>query len=466
MENFDLIIIGTGSGNSIIGPDFDDWNIALVERGVFGGTCLNRGCIPSKMFVYAADIAQHIAHASTYQIDATMNGVDWPAIVDRVFGRIDPIAEGGREYRHENPNVTVFEATARFTGPGMLSVGTEDESRLITAPNIVLGAGARPHLPNVAGIEDVGIYTSDTIMRLRELPKRLAVIGGGYIGAELGHVFGSLGSEVTIVLRSDAMLREQDREVSVRFTEEFSRHHTVLKLTDLVSFRREGAETLIDVVTTEADGSRREHTIAADAVLVATGRTANGDELNVSAADIETSDDGTQVVVDEHMRTNIEGVWAFGDLSNEYQLKHVANAEVKVLTHNLLHPDDLRTMDYHAVPAAVFSSPQIATVGLDEALAERRKAETGDDYLVARKDFGATAYGWAMEDSTSFVKLIACAETRLLLGAHIMGPQASTLIQQLIQGMRFGQTVDEMATGQMYIHPALTEAVENALLEL
>jgi mycothione reductase len=166
--------------------------------------------------------------------------------------------------------------------------------------------------------------------------------------------------------------------------------------------------------------------------------------------------------VHDDLQTDVPGIWAFGDLSNHFQLKHVANAEAKVVFHNVAHPDDPKLMDYGAVPHAVFGNPQVASVGLTE----RDAAAEGIPFVTATKEYGTTAYGWAMEDTTSFVKLVAHARTRHLLGAHILGPQASTLIQSLIQGMRFGQTVDEMAHGQMWIHPALTEAVENALLAL
>ena len=173
-------------------------------------------------------------------------------------------------------------------------------------------------------------------------------------------------------------------------------------------------------------------------------------------------DPSGRVIVHEDLQTDVEGIWAFGDLSNRYQLKHVANAEAKVVFHNVAHPDDVRRMDYSIIPHAVFGNPQVASVGMTE----REAATEGVPFVTTVKDYGTTAYGWAMEDTTSFVKLIAHAQTRQLLGAHILGPQASTLIQTLIQGMRFGQTVDEMASEQMWIHPALTEVVENALLDL
>lgn len=453
MHNFDLVIVGSGSGNSIPAA-LDDWNIALVERGVFGGTCLNRGCIPSKMFVYAADVAEHIRHADRYDIDASFGSVDWPAMVQRVFGRIDPIAEGGERYRIEDcDNITVFQGSGAFVDHKVLEVNGEQ----ITADKFILGAGARPFVPDIPGLDEVGYHTSDTVMRLPELPERLAVIGGGYIATELGHVFAGFGSKVTIINRGPYLLRSEDGDISRAYTELAAERFELLLHTAIERAERaDDGSIRIHVVV---DGESR--VVECDEVLVATGRIPNSDELAVETTGVRCDPSG-RVIVHEDLQTDVEGIWAFGDLANRYQLKHVANAEARVVFHNVANPDDIRRMDYSIIPHAVFGNPQVASVGMTE----REAATEGVPFVTTIKPYATTAYGWAMEDTTSFVKLIAHAQTRKLLGAHILGPQAATLIQTLIQGMRFGQTVDEMASEQMWIHPALTEVVENALLDL
>ena len=448
MRSFDLIIIGTGSGNSIVNPEFDDWDVAIVERGLFGGTCLNVGCIPSKMLVYTAELAELAQHGQRYGIDTRFEGADWPAIRDRVFNRIDPIAAGGEEYRKGLPNVTVFQQNAHFVGPRQLQVGKE----VITADKIVLAAGARAFAPDIAGLAESGYHTSDTIMRIDAIPKRLIVIGGGYIAAELGNVFGSLGSEVTFLLRGDTMLRSQDEDIKERFTKIYAEKFNVHKGVSIDEIRREGDEIVLQT-------NQGEH--RCDELLVATGRVPNGDQLKVAATGVATDDDG-YVITDAQLRTNTEGIWALGDITNPVQLKHVANHEARVVSHNLLHPDDPTEVDHRFIPAAVFGHPQVASVGLTE----KQCAQAGLPYRVAVNQYGSAAYGWAMEDSESLCKLIVNTETRRLLGAHILGPQASTLIQQLIQAMVFDLSVDDIATKQYYIHPALPEVVEQALLEL
>ncbi len=461
MEHFDLLIIGTGSGNSILGPQHEHLKVALVERDAFGGTCLNRGCIPSKMFVYPAELAELAAHVGPrLGVDTTMQGVDWPGIRDRVFGRIDPIAEGGERWRtgDEQPHVTVFKGSGRFTGDKTLTIDLLDGSKTtITAETIILAAGARVAVPDAIASSGTPFHTSDTIMRVDSIPDRLVVIGGGYIGAELGNVFGSFGSDVTILTRGKTLLTREDPDISERFTAAYANKYTITTGVSAINrYRAEGDEYVLDVTTDDGPA-----TVRADAVLVAVGRIPNGDELNVEATGVALDERG-YVITDEYLRTGAEGIWALGDITNPAQLKHTANAEARIVAHNLDNPDALRAVDRSITPHAVFGHPQVAAVGLTEAQA----IEAGHDVVATVRSYGDAAYGWAMEDTSSVVKLVADNTTRQLLGAHIVGPQASTLIQQLIQGMTFGQTVDEMARDQLYIHPALTEVVEQALLEL
>jgi len=449
VEQFDLIIIGAGSGNSILTDDFADWKVAIVERDVFGGTCLNRGCIPSKMFIYPASIVETIRTASPLGVDAHVDNVRWSDIVSRVFNRIDPIAEDGEDYRKSLDNVTVFNEDARFVGHKQLRVGDQT----ITADTIVLAAGARPRIPDIDGLDSVDFHTSATIMRLEELPKRLAILGGGFIACELGHVFNAAGSDVTIINRSPGLLTSHDHEVSKRFTEVFSKRFTMRTGSVPDKITQHDGE-----ITIEFEG---QEPVVVDELLIAIGRIPNGEQLGVSESGIPLNDDG-YVIVDEHMRTEVEGVWALGDICNPMQLKHTANAETRVIAHNIQHPGELQSPNYSGAPSAVFTSPQIATVGKTE----QELKQSGVNYVAHTQPYSSTAYGWAMEDDHGFCKVICDADTRQLLGAHIIGHEASLLIQQLVLGMRFDITVDDMASGPLYIHPALSEVVEQALLEL
>ena len=459
MPHFDIAIIGTGSGNSILDERYDDKRIAICEKGVFGGTCLNVGCIPTKMFVYAAGVAHDIRSASRYGIDAHIDRVRWSDVVSRVFGRIDPIAVGGENYRRSSPNVTVYRSHTRF-GPtrpdGRYTLRTDDGDEF-TADQVVIAAGSRVSVPEAVTECGVPYHTSDTIMRITELPEHLIIIGGGFVACEFAHVFSSLGSRVTLLIRGSTLLRGHDDDISMRFTDIASKKWEVRSQHELAFARKVGDGVEVNC----ADGS----TLRGDMLLVATGRVPNGDLLDAEQAGVKVTPRG-QVVVDEYQRTTARGVFALGDVSSDHQLKHVANHEARVVKHNLLQDwddtDSMARANHRHVPSAVFTEPQIATVGLTENQARAK----GYRIKVKIQDYADVAYGWAMEDTTGIAKLIVDEDTGLLLGAHIMGHQASSLIQPIVQAMAFDLPAQQMARGQYWIHPALPEVIEKALLGL
>ncbi|MDT5232386.1 MAG: mycothione reductase [Mycobacterium sp.] len=458
METYDLAIIGTGSGNSILDEHYANKRVAICEQGTFGGTCLNVGCIPTKMFVYVAEVAETIRAAARYGVDAHIDRVRWDDIVSRVFGRIDPIAIGGEDYRRSEPNVDVYDRHTRFgavQSDGRYLLRTDDGEQFI-AERVVIAAGSRAVVPQA--ILDCGVryYTSDDIMRIPELPRHLVIVGGGFVAAEFAHIFSALGVRITLLIRGGALLRHLDDTLSRRFTRIASSKWELRSHRNVVGSHqdRSGIALALD------DGSAL-HT---DAVLVATGRRPNGDQLDAEQAGIEIDD--RRIVVDEYQRTSARDVFALGDVSSPYELKHVANHEARVVQHNLLcdwdDTDAMVATDHRYVPAAVFTDPQIASVGLSENEAVAK----GFDVSCKIQDYADVAYGWATEDTTGIVKLVGDSATGRLLGAHIMGHQASSIIQPLIQAMSFGLTAQQMARGQYWIHPALPEVVENALLGL
>lgn len=461
MADYDLIIIGSGSGNSLVTQDFDGKKVAVIERGVFGGTCLNVGCIPTKMFVYAADVATTIRDSARFGVDSTLEGVRWPQIRDRVFGRIDPISDGGRDYRVNGENTTAYLGHATFVGPREIEVEIAHEGgehavgsrHRITGEQVVIATGSRSTAPPVIETSGVRYETSDTVMRLEELPRSMAIVGGGVIAAEFAHVFSALGVAVTQVQRSSRLLHRLDAEVGELFTAQAAKNWDLRLNTEVTGATQSGTGVALDLSSGEQ--------LEVDVLLVATGRVPNSDGMGLEAAGVQVRDDG-RVVVDEHGRTTADGIWALGDISAPHQLKHLANHEARVVAHNLVHPQDLQSFRHTNVPMAVFSHPQVAMVGLTEEAARA----AGHNVTVKLQSYGDTAYGWAMEDTTSVAKLVADRDTGLILGAHLMGPQASSLIQTIVAAMTFGQDAHTVARGQFWIHPALAEVVENALLGL
>ena len=447
MLHFSLVIIGSGSGNIVVPKDPAQGPVALVESGSFGGTCINWGCIPSKMLLYSAELADQVRSAPQFGIEASLTAVDWPAIRDRVFGKTDQVAAAGRDYRAESDRVTLIESRARFTGPHELTLA---DGSVITADRIVLATGARPVIPPVIAEAGVDYHTSETVMRMDALPASLVIVGGGYIAAEFAHLFSGLGVRVHIIERSSSLLREFDPEVSRRFTELAARRWDVRLSAKITGARQRDGE--VEVALADAPP------VTGQLLLVAAGRTPDTTDLDLDRAGVRLRSDG-RIEVDQYGRTTADGIWSLGDASTPYPLKHVANAEARTLAHNLAHPDDLLPYPHDWVPSAVFTDPQIATVGA------REQDLAGRPYVSAVQEYADVAYGWALQDTSGFCKLYADPATGTLLGAHIMGYQASVLIQPLIQGAAFGQRVADLARGQYWIHPALTEVVENALLK-
>jgi len=452
MEQFDLIVIGSGSGLEVSAAAAEQGQrVAVIEAGPFGGTCLNRGCIPSKMLVHVADVARTIAEAERFGVHATIDRVDWPFIVERTFHDIDEDSANILEGNRRADNITVFPGEARFTGPKQVTVNGEE----LTAETIVIAAGTRPTAPDIPGLAEAGYETTDTIMRIAELPRRLAILGGGFVAAELGHVFGSLGCEVTIISRGPTMLSNEDRDIARTMTEAYRRRFTLLLESTVRSVARDGETVRLEV---GPSGDRNDETAAVDCdmLLVATGRVPNTTRLAVDAAGIDTDEKG-YIRTDGAMRTNVDGIWALGDIVGKWHLKHSANLEAAHAANNILNPHEPAEVDYHAMPWAIFGSPQIGGVGLTEDEAE----EQGVSFAVATYPYDRTAYGSSIEDRDGFVKVLADPESGEILGCHVIGHEASILVQEAVNIMRFRLPIDVLAQS-IYIHPALPEVLQGA----
>jgi mycothione reductase len=448
VEKFALAVIGSGSGNVVVPDDVGvPGKVALIESGAFGGTCINRGCIPTKMFAYTADLAMQVRKASQFGLAATLERVDWPAIRDRIITRVDETSLAGRKERADSPDCTVFEGHARFAGPHELVI---NDDTCIEAEQIVIATGGRPAIPAVVENAGIEFHTSDTILRLDALPASMVILGGGCVAVEMAHIFSSFGVDIHIVERAATLMEALDAEVSKRFTDQNAKRWDVHLDATVTDVRTD--EDGVVVVLEDGTG------VTGELLLVATGRRPNTDDLGLDVAGVSLRDGG-HVVVDAFGRA-APGIWALGDCSSPFELKHVANAEARTVAHNLAHPDDLRPLPHDWVPSAVFSDPQIASVGA------RSQDLAGRQFVEATQEYGDTAYGWAIQDHGGFCKLYADTETGTLLGAHILGYQASLLITPLIQAVSHGQRVADLARGQYWIHPALSEVVENALLKL
>jgi len=444
---FDLIVIGAGSGLEVSSAAAaHGWKVAVVEEGPFGGTCLNRGCIPSKMYIHVADVAQEIQEAGKLGLAAKVTKVDWNAIIKRVTGMVDEDADGIEQGNRATENITVFKGRGVFVGMKKLQVG----KHVISAPRIIIAAGSRPSVPPIPGLNKVKFITSDEALRLKKQPKSIIFIGGGYIACELAHFFGTLGTKVTILQRSDILLGREDAEIAGSFTQQFSERFDVRLNTEIVRVKKAG--TRASVVFKEG---KKTNTVTADVVMVATGRKPNTDTLNVVATGVALDKNGS-IHTDDYLRTNVEGIWALGDIAGKWMFKHSANLEAAYVINNLLGKK-LVPVDYAAMPHAVFSSPQLAGVGLTEEECRSQRIP----YLKGIHDYKNTGYGAAMREEHGFVKVLVHPRTDQILGCHIVGPYASILIHEVLVAMRNRLPASAMRQ-TVHVHPALSEVVQRA----
>jgi len=459
MKKYDLICMGTGSAMNIIEPMIDtdpEIKIAVIDKDDPGGICLTRGCIPSKLLLYPAELVRLTQGAKDLGIPVETGRIDFEGIMERmrsIIGRdIDQIRAG----LSQSENVDYYRAVAEFIGPYQLRVG--DMS--ITSDMIFLCLGSKPLIPPVKGLHDTGYDTSDTILNLEKLPASLIILGGGYIAAEYGHFFSAMGSEVTVIGRNPRFLPAEEPEVSELALKEMSKHMTIVTHHQVEEVERSSSGK---VRVTARDGrTGKTDTFTADRVLVATGRASNAEILRPDKAGIETDEKGW-IVVNEHLETSKPNIWAFGDATGKHMFKHVANYESKVVLYNAVLGEKV-TADYHAVPHAVFSHPEIASVGLKEAEAVTLLGE--DRVLIGFQRYRDTAKGEAMGARDEFVKVVMENGSGRILGAHIIGPQASVLIQEIITLMYTSdRTIAPIREG-MHIHPSLSEVVERAFVSL
>lgn len=450
-RHYDVLVLGAGSGRMVLDESLAHLRTAIVDEGPYGGTCLNRGCIPSKMFLHVADLAAAVPDAARLGLDAHVDRVRWADIRDRVFGRIDPFAAAGPQGALD-AGIDAYAAPARFTGPRRLTIGSGADAVTVTADQVVIATGAYPTVPEVVSGSGVEFHTSDTVMRLPDVPRRLLVLGGGVVGVEMATLFGGLGSQVTVVSTGETLVKGIGPDLGRRFGELMGTRWGLHLGCWLTALHQESD----GIHARSGDGT----TFVADVLLVATGRRPATERLGLDAAGVDTDPDSGRVLVDAHGRTSASGVWALGDVSSRWQLKHLANEQARTVRHNLLHPDDLVPMRTRAIPSAVFSDPQLARVGetVQEAIA------LGVDAVAFTQRLSDTAYGWALEDTTSVCTVVAERGTGRVLGAQLMAPHASSLIQPLVDAVARDRSARDVAETQMWIHPAAMELVENALL--
>ena len=450
MERFDVLVIGSGSGMIVASTAVDNgFKTAVVDSGPMGGTCINRGCVPSKMLIYPADVVSILKEAERLGVNATVNSIDFKRIMERMHNLVNGDSATQARAVEDTPDLTWLKETGEFISDYTMQVG----EHTINAEMIFIVSGARPGIPPIKGIENVDYLTSDTVLELETPPKSIIIIGGGYIGVEYGHFFSGIGTKTTIIQRSPRILPEEEPEISDLLKRELEQRMEIYTGLEVMGVKQEGNVKTV-IARNREDGSLKE--FSAETLMIAAGRVPNSDLLKPEKTGVKLDERG-YVMVNEYLETSKKNIWAFGDAIGKEMFKHVANYEVGIAWHNAVHDHKVK-MDYSVAPHAVFTHPQVASVGLKEAEAKRQ----GYKILVGKAFYRDTAMGGAMGDPEGFVKVIVERETGKILGGHIIGAEASILIQEIVNAMVTENRSFAPIVRAMHIHPALSEVVQNA----
>ncbi|MGQ0537038.1 MAG: dihydrolipoyl dehydrogenase [Methanobacteriota archaeon] len=459
MREFDAIAIGSGSAMNIVQGLLErdpKARVAVIDKDEPGGICLTRGCIPSKLLLYPAELVRTIEKARAFGIDVEVKRIDFARVMGRMRQVIGEDIEAIREGLSSSPNIAYYHAPAEFVAPHTISVAGDT----IRAPLILLCTGSRVTVPPIEGLREAGFHTSDTILSIDDLPPTLAVIGGGYIAAEYGHFFSAMGSRVTVVGRNPRFLPDEEPEVSEVVAASFRDRMTLLTGHEVRRVERLPDDRRRILAVDPQSG--RETSVDAHEILVAVGREPVTDVLRPEKGGIKVSERGW-ILVDDRLETSQKGVWAMGDALGRHLFKHVANYESLVVYENAILGGDRRP-DYHAVPHAVFTEPEVGAVGMTQAEAVRTIGE--DRVLVGFYRYADTAKGTAIMEKQGFAKVLVEKGTGRILGAHIVGPQASVLVQEVVNLMYTKEQTPDAIYQGMHIHPALSEVVQRAFGDL
>ena len=453
MKSYDVIVIGSGAG-AIISEEAAAQGLktALIDKGpLIGGTCLNWGCIPSKMLIYTADRIVEIEEGKKLGIEAEIKSVDFKSIMERMRKSRQESQVHIREGIKQSKNLDFYEGEGYFVGDYLLEVNGEK----LKGERIFIASGSRPFIPPIKGSENVDYLTNESVLELKEKPASLIIIGGGYIAVEFGHFFAAMGTEVAILEMADRLVLSEDLEISALLGNELSKRMGV-HTNALVEEVKQSEHGVVVIAKDTNSGQRRE--FAAPRIMMAVGRRSNADILKVENTGVETDKKGF-VKVNEYLETNRRGIFAIGDANGQQMFRHMANREAEIVAQNAFYGTNIK-VDYSAVPHAVYSHPQAASVGMTEV-----QAREGHNVLIGRMKYFDIAKGEAMMEKEGFAKAIVEKGSNRILGFHIIGPYAPELIQEVVNAMTSGGGMEELQQG-IHIHPALSELVPYTISSL
>ncbi|PCI25800.1 dihydrolipoamide dehydrogenase [Candidatus Peregrinibacteria bacterium] len=453
MKQYDAIIIGGGGGLKLRPITMLGKKVAIIEKEDLGGTCLNRGCIPSKMLIYPADFLTHIKEDLPHHFSKMSGEItsDFSALVTDLNKTVQADSAGIHANYEKNDTFDFYHGEAKFIENKIIEVNGEQ----ITAEKIFVATGTRPSVPNIEGLEGTPYMTSRELLQKNELPKKMIVFGGGYIAVELGHAFGAFGTDVHFLVRS-SMIKAEDKEIQKIFMDDFAKRYNVhFKVAPKkVEYKNE-----VFYVTCE-DEDGKTFIMESDALFVATGVRPNSDDLGLENTDIVLDEKGF-IQTNEYLETAVEGVYALGDVRGKHLFRHAVNYEGEYLLRTLYVEQVREPLDYGPMPHAIFTYPQIAGVGVTEQELQAEGKQEGVDYVIGTNEYKKSAYGMAMKPSIGLVKIIVNKKDRKIIGCHIIGADSATFLHMMIAYMKMNATIDHVVD-TIFIHPAFPEIMRNA----
>ncbi|HXX57648.1 MAG TPA: dihydrolipoyl dehydrogenase [Thermodesulfovibrionales bacterium] len=453
MKTYDIIVVGAGDVG--LGITFKalaaGFRVALIEKGNVGGTCINVGCVPSKTLIYPADRIMEIREAAKLGIHAEITRIDFGMIMQRMKDAVTGGRNSIRDALKDSESLDFYNEEGRFIKDYTLEL----KSGKIKGRKIFIASGARPMIPQIKGIDAIDYLTNEGVLELERRPESVCIIGGGYIGVEYGHFFAAMGTDVTIVQMNRLLIPHEEPEISELLQKEMSRRMRVLTGTEVAEVRHDSGGYAVLLRDGKTGGEKE---IKAEKIMVATGRRPNADLLKVENTGVETDETGF-IKVDDYLRTSKKNIWALGDAIGKQMFTHAGDKEAELAWHNANSKKKVR-MDFLAVPHAVFTRPEIASVGLTE-----EQARKDHDVMVGKAKYSDTVKGSAMGEEESFAKAIVEKKSGRILGFHIIGPDASILIQEIVNAVATGRDMKSV-TESMHIFPALSDLITETLNNL
>lgn len=444
MNKFDALIIGFGKGGKTLASELAnrDWNVAVIERSkeMYGGTCINIACIPSKSLAYQAK-----------------QGISYEEAISNKDQLASLLRQKNYDKLDQNKNIEIINGEASFISEHEVEVKGTEETRRIIADKIFINTGAETIIPDIAGIQDSKfVYTSTTIMDLKKLPKHLAIIGGGYIGLEFASIYNQFGAKVTVLEESSEFIPKEDRNVADAVQQSFDKKNIEVVLNAKVTGLKDVSDgTLLSYVVKEAAQE-----LKVDAVLIATGRKPNIEGLHLDAAGVKVTDKGA-IQVDSTLRTTVPHIWALGDVKGGLQFTYISLDDYRIVRNELFGGPSYTTNDRNTVPYSVFIDPPLSRVGLSEEAA----VEQGYDIKVAKLPTAAIPRSRIIEETEGFLKAIVDAKTSKILGATLFCAESSEIINIVSMAIATGQEYTFLRD-HIFTHPTMSEALNDLFSQI